>query len=159
MVEENHAVRNVFLQSVTSQRALAAFARDDRRNAFILQPAEQPTQLRTQHSGIGKTCEKGLGSIEENALGLNRIDRGVQADEQAFQIVLAGLGDLAFVDVNVIDNQLLRFLKLFQVESQGGDIHRQIPCGFLKRNAHAGFAELQRAAHQELDSEERLSAA
>jgi hypothetical protein len=81
VVEENYAVRNVFIESVASQHTFAAFPRDHRRNALVLEPAEQTPQLRTQYSGIGKAREKSFGGIEQNAFGLDLIDRRVQADE------------------------------------------------------------------------------
>jgi hypothetical protein len=124
MVEENHAIGDVFFEAVAGQRALAALSGDDGGDSLILEPAEQAPQFGAEYAGVGKAREERFGSVEENALGFDRIDRRVQADEQAFQIVLAGLRDFVFVDIDVIDDQLPGFLKLFEIEAERGDVQR-----------------------------------
>src|ERR1043166_3428234 len=156
MIEKNHAIGNVFFETVARQRALAAFAGDDCGHAFVLEPAEEAAQLRPKHAGIGKAGEERLRSIEENAFCLDRIDGGVQADEQAFQIILTCLGDLALVDKNVVDDQLFGSLEFLEIEPERGDIHREIVSGFLETDADAGLIELRGSADQEFYAEERF---
>ena len=45
VVEQDHAIGHVLLQPVAGQRSLATLARDDRRHAAVLQPAEQAPQF------------------------------------------------------------------------------------------------------------------
>ena len=48
VVEQDHAVGDVLLQALAGERALAALAGDDRGDALVLEPAEQPAQLGAQ---------------------------------------------------------------------------------------------------------------
>ena len=50
---------------------------------------------------IRQSGEQRLERIEHDALGADRVDRVLEPDEQSFQIVFAGLLDLAALDVDV----------------------------------------------------------
>ena len=95
VVEQDHAVGDVLLQPLAGERAVAALAGDDRGDALVLEPAEQPPQLRAQDRLVGEAAEERLDGVEHDALGADRVDGVAQADEQAFEVVLAGLLDLA----------------------------------------------------------------
>lgn len=60
--------------------------------------------------------------IEHDAFCANRIDGQTDADEQAFQVVFAGLFDFATFDVDMVDQEPPRIFQAFNVETQRGDI-------------------------------------
>ena len=80
MVEQDDAVRDVFLEALTGERALAALGGDDRGNAFALEPLKQPAQLGTQDAG-GKRREQHFDGVDHDSLGADRIDGVIQTDE------------------------------------------------------------------------------
>jgi hypothetical protein len=59
----------------------AALAGDDRRQAAILDPAEQASQLRAQQRWVGETRKQGLDRVEHDALGADAVHREAEADE------------------------------------------------------------------------------
>ena len=103
VVEQDDAVGDVLLQALAGERALAALAGDDRRDALVLEPAEQAAQLRAEDRGVGQAAEERLERVEHDALGADGVDGVAEADEQPFEVVLAGLLDLAPLDVDVVD--------------------------------------------------------
>ena len=107
MVEQDHAIGDVFLQAVAGQRAFAALARDDDRDAFVLEPAKEPAELCAHDRLIGQPGEKRFDRVEHDALRLDGIDRVAKPDEEAFEIVFARLLEFAALDVDVIEQQLL----------------------------------------------------
>src|SRR5712671_2541969 len=52
MVEGYHAVRDIFFEAVACKGALTLFGRDDGREVAILQPSEEPAELRTENCRI-----------------------------------------------------------------------------------------------------------
>src|SRR5579884_870075 len=82
----------------------------------------------------------------------------VEPDEEALQIVFAGLLDLAAFDPHVIDDEFLGCDQLVDVEMQGSDIGREILASLLETHEHAGLAEARRAVDQEGHAEQRLAA-
>ena len=143
VVEQDDAVGDVLLQPLAGERAVAALAGDDGGHALVLEPAEQPAQLRAQDGGVGQAAEERLDGVEHDALGADRVDGVAQADEQAFEVVLAGLLDLAALDVDVIDQQLLLLGQVLQVEAEGADVLGQLLGGLLEGHEDAGLAELR----------------
>ncbi len=89
MIEQNHAVGNIFLETVARESAFAPLGGNDGRQAAVLQPAEQAAKFRAQDSGIGEAGEKSFERVEHHALGADRLDRILQAEKQPFEIVLA----------------------------------------------------------------------
>jgi len=83
----------------------------------------------------------------------------LQPDEEAVQIVCAGLLDLTGLDADVFQRQLLAGRERAGIQAERGEIHRQIFDGFLERQKHARFVELARPVDQELHRENRLAAA
>jgi hypothetical protein len=60
------------------------------------------------------------------------------ADEQTFQIVIAGFLDFLTLDPYEVDDELLLFDKLINVEAQRSDILRQLLGVFLERHDTPG---------------------
>src|SRR5262249_15428838 len=122
MVEQDDAVRDVLFEVVARQGALAALARDDRGDPLLLEPAEQAPQLRAHHRHVEEVAEEHLDRVEDDALGADRVDGMPQADEESVQVVLARLLDLAPLDADVIDDELLLAHQLVQAEAEGADV-------------------------------------
>src|SRR5579884_2623626 len=59
----------------------------------------------------------------------------------------------------MIDIQFLRPSQRSHVKCEGADVLHQVVAGFFEGNAHSGFAEVPRAADQELHPEQRFAAA
>ena len=93
MVEQDHAVGDVFLQPETGQRVFAALACHDRRHAALFQAPEQPADLRAQNARVGKAGKQHFDRVQHDPLRADRFDRMLEPHEQAFQAVLSGLGD------------------------------------------------------------------
>ena len=118
MVEQNHRVRDVFLESLPGEGPLAALARDDGRDALLLQPAEQPSQLGAEDRRRSSAPRTAIRWCRGPRAWRRRADRITEPDEQPFEIVLAGLLDLAAFHAHVVDRQLLRGDQLGQVEAE-----------------------------------------
>ena len=82
-----------------------------------------------------------------------------QPDEQALEVVLAGLLDLAALDTHVVDRELLLCLELLQVEAERGDVGGELFPRLLERHEDARLAVLGGPAHEELHGEQRLATA
>jgi len=81
MVEEDHAVGNVFLKPVSSNGRLAALTRDDGCHTLVFEPSKQSTDLRPQDRGVCETAEERLDRVEDDPLGPDRIDGESEADD------------------------------------------------------------------------------
>src|SRR5262249_20270392 len=159
VVEQDHRVRDVFLEALPRQGALTALAGDDGRHALVLQPAEQAAQLGAEDRLVRQAREERLDRVEHDALGADRIDREPEPDEEPFEIVVAGLLDLAALDLDVIEHDLLLLDQRRQVEAERGHVLRELVITLLEAQEHARLAELHRAVDEEADREERLAAA
>src|SRR4051812_27231794 len=82
-----------------------------------------------------------------------------EADEKSVEIVFTILLDLVPIDENVINHELLARDHVGDVEPERRDVLADVRGGFLERHQHAGFAELERTAHEKLRRHERFSAA
>ena len=159
VVEENHAIRDVFLQALAGQRPVAALGGDDRGDPLVLEPAEQPPQLGAQDRLVREAAEQRLDRVEDDPLRLDRVDRVTEADEQAVEVVLAVLLDLGAFDDDVIDEQLLLLGQLVEVEAQRPDVRAQLVGCLLECDEHAGLTLVDRAADQEFHRQQRLATA
>jgi len=159
VVEQNDAVGHVFRQPVAGQLPLPALSGDDRRHAFVLEPAKESTQLGAQNGLVGQAGEKHLERIEHDALGADGIDRMVEPDEQSLQIIHAARLDLAALDMHVIESDFFAPNQAGKVEPERGDVGDQFRLRFLESEHHARFIEMHRAAHEELGGEQRLTTA
>ena len=128
-------------------------------SAVLLEPAEQAAQLGAQYGFVFEAGEQRLDAVEEHALGADGIDGVAEPDEQAFEVVLAGLLDLAAFEVDVIDQQLLPGDEGGQVEAERSDIGGEFVGGFLEGETDAGLVELHGAADEEFHAKQRLAAA
>jgi hypothetical protein len=159
VVEHDHAVRDVLLDSISGQRSLAAFAGDDRGNAALLEPTQQPTQFGTHDRGVGERSVEVLQRVEHHSFGAHLVDRRAEAYEQRLEIPLAGLGDIGGHDVHVVEHEHAVGLKLRQVETERGDVGREVLGALFERDEDSRLAVADDPADQELHREQRLSAA
>ena len=121
-VKEDDAIGHVFFQAVARQKVLTSFPRDDCCDTLFLQPAEEPPQFGAEDVLVGKGSEEGLHSVQDHPFGANRINGVAQTDEEPLQVVFAGVLDLAPLDVDIVDGELLFGLELRKVEAEGGDV-------------------------------------
>ena len=144
VVQQDHAVGHVLLEAVAGQRVLAALAGDDRGHAAILQPAEQAPQLGAQDGVVRQAGEQRLDRVEHDALGADRVDRMAEADEEALEVVLAGLLDLAALDADEVERELLLPLPACRGRSRASARSSASSVGaLLERHEDAGLAELR----------------
>jgi hypothetical protein len=122
VVQQHHAVRDVLLKTLTRELAVAALAGDHRRNTPLLEPHEQAAQLGPEHRGVGQAREQGLDGVQHDAPGADRVDGVPQADEQAVQVVLPRLLDLAALDAHVVQQDQLALDHVLQREAQRGHV-------------------------------------
>ena len=159
MIQQDHAVGDVLFQTVASKPALATLGSDDGRDTLVFQPTEQPPQFRAEDALVRQAGEERLDGVQHHALRASRVNGVSQADEQAFQIVLAGLLELASFDPHVIQGELLLSDQLGEVEAEGQDVLREFRRGFLEGHEDARLVVLGGPAYQKLHCEEGLSAA
>ena len=159
MVEQDHAVGDVLLQPLPRERPLPALAGDDGGDPFVLQPPEQPLQLGAQDRLIVEAAEERLDGVEHHALGADAVDGVGEPDEETAEVVLAVLLHLAALDLHVVDDQLLVGDERVEIEAQRADVLSQLGLGLLEGQEHAGLTVIERPADQELQRQQRLSAA
>ena len=157
VVEQDHRIRHVLLEPLPRQQALAALACDHGGHAPVFQPPEQPPQFGPDDPVIRQAGEQRFDRVEDDALGPDRLNRVVQPDEQAFEIVVAGFLDLAAFHADIVDGQFLRRDQLRKVKAQRRDVFGDLLAAFLEREKDARLAELQRAIHQERHGQQRLA--
>jgi hypothetical protein len=98
-------------------------------------------------------------SIVSRTTRLRRWSRSPgQPDEEPFEVVLAGLRDLAALDVHVIDDDLVLGDEGVEIESQRADVLSQLLGRLLERHEDARLAEFHGAADDVFKGEQRLPA-
>ena len=159
MVEQDHRVRHVFLEALPRQRAAASLTGDHGRHAPVLEPAEQAAQLGSENRLVRETREERFERVEHDATGSDRIDREAEPDEKPFEIVVAGLLDLAALDADVIEHDLFLLDQPRQIEAERGHVLRELVGALLEAHVHARLVETGRAMDEEAEGEEGLAAA
>ena len=157
VVEQDHRIRDVLLEPLPGQQALAALARDHGGDALVLQPPEQPPQLRPEDGVVLQAGKQRLDGVEDDALGAHRPNRVIEPDEQPFEVVLARFLDLAAFHAHVVDGELLRLDQLREVEAERRDVAGNLLGVLLERHEHAGLVELDGAVHQKGEGQQRLA--
>ena len=158
MIEQDDAVGHVFLEPVARQLFAPALGRDDGGDAFVLQPAEKPAQLGAQDAFIGQAGEQRFERVQHHAFGADGFDRVIEANEQAFQVILAGLLDFTALDLDAIEYNLLAPDQARQVKAERRNVRFQLRLRLLERHQDPRLAELCRAAHEEFRGQQRLTA-
>ena len=87
-----------------------------------------------------------------------RAQRVVEANEEPFEVVFAGLLDLRALDSNVFERQALALDQIGHVVAERRDILEDVFLGLFERHEHAALA-VRRAVDEELQGEQRLAAA
>ena len=159
VVQEQHRIGNVFLDAVAGQGAFAALSGDYRGDALLLQPAEEAAQFGAQDQLVGEPREQRLHRVQHHPFGSDGVDGVPQADEEALEVVLASLFDVAALDIDELHGQQLFILQLQQIETQGGHVFCQFLRGFLKGHEDAGLVVIDGPPHHELHGQQGLAAA
>ena len=158
MIEDDHAIRYVFFDSVAGQGVLTTFACDDRCDTSVLEPLEEPAQLGAQHHRIGKTREQRFDRVEHDAFCSDRRDRVVEADEEGLEVKFAGLFEFTAFDLDVIDQQLAGCDQRADIEPEGRDVVCEIGACLLERHEHAVLSVLADATNEKLHGQKGLAA-
>ena len=106
-----------------------------------------------------KPAEQRLDRVQNHALGSDGVDGVAQPDEEPAQIELAVLVDLAAIDLDVIERDLLACHQAVEIETQRTDVIRQLFAGLLERQEDSRLAVLDGAANEELHRQQSLAAA
>src|SRR5215475_10496349 len=83
MVEQDHAIGDVFFQPLARQGAITPFPGNDGRHSLVLEPAKQTAKLRAQNGRVGKTGENRFDGIQNHPFCAYGIDGVAQTDKQA----------------------------------------------------------------------------
>ena len=138
---------------------LALLRGDHGRQVSLLQPAKQAAQFGAQDALIGETGEQRLERVQANTFRPNGVHRVLQTDEQSLEIVIPRLLNLARLDIHVVEEKLLAFDQIFQIEAQRGNI----PLHFLRRlfkcHQDARLIKLLSSTNQEFHAQHGLAAA
>ncbi len=159
VVEEDHAVRNVLLEALPGERAVAPLGGDDGGHPLVLQPAEQAHQLGPKNRLVGEPAEQGLDGVEDDPLGPDAVDGEPEPNEEPAEVVLAVLLHVAALDHDVVHHQLLLGGEVIEVEPQRPHVGRQLRAGLFEGDEHPRLVVLHGAAHQELRGQQGLATA
>lgn len=79
--------------------------------------------------------------------------------EEALEVVLGRLLDLASFDIDVIDGKYFLPREGFYVEPEGGDVFRKLLRRFLEGHENAGLAVFDGSANEKFHAQEGLAGA
>ena len=100
----------------------------------VAQPAEQAPQLGAQDAGVLEAAKQGFDGVEHHALGADLLDGVFEPHEQALEIVFAGFLDLAAIDVDVVDDELLLRDQRVEVVAERAHVLREFRRRFPRRS-------------------------
>ncbi len=81
MIQKDHAIRYIFFQPVPRKVSVTLLGGHNRGQPAVLQPPEQPANLRAQYSGVSKSRENRFDRIQHHALCSDFVHRVLQPDE------------------------------------------------------------------------------
>ena len=157
MIEKDHAVADVLLNPVARKRLVALLAGDDDRDTLVLEPPKQPPQLRAKNRLVRQAGKECLHRVQHHPLGADLLDHRVKADEQAFQVVLAGLLDLTTFHVDIVDDHLFSADQAVDIKAQRRDILGEFLGRLFEGHEDAWLVELGDAADDELHGQQCLT--
>jgi hypothetical protein len=134
--------------------SLSLLAGDERGDLLVLKPAEEAAEFGPKDRLVGEAGEERLNGVQHDPLRADAVDRCAQPDEEAFEIILSGLVDLAPLHAHMVDRQLPGPEQPGDVEAQRGDVGAQLLGGLLEAHEHTGLVELGDAPDEELHGEE-----
>ena len=123
----------------------------------VLEPAEEPSQLRADDGLVLEPAEKDFNRIQHYPLGLDFIHGSAEADEKAVEIVLARFFNLAALNKYMVDRKLAFALQLVEVEAHRGDVLRQVALGFFKGHEDARLVVVENAVNKEFHPQDSLA--
>ena len=153
VIQQDHAVGDVFFNAVPRQRSVAAFRCDDRGDAFRLQPAKKPAQFGSEDRGVRQPRKKRFQRIEYHPFRADRVDRVAQTDKQAFQVELTCFSDFIVFDLYIVDEKQVPGDQVRQIESKRTHILDEFLPGLLEGHENARLLELESPAGQEFDGQ------
>ena len=86
MVEQDHAIGNIFLQPMSSESTLTALGGDDGGYTLVFESAKQAAQFRAQNALILQSSKQIFDGVQDYTASANGVDGGAQPYEKALQI-------------------------------------------------------------------------
>src|SRR5205085_1833831 len=114
-------------------------------------------QFRPEDALILQSGKQIFDGVEHHTFCTNRIDCGTQPYEEALEIVITGFVDLATLNADIIDQELLFFRQLLQIETERAYVLRQLGSRLFERHEDAGLVVLHGAANQELHGQQSFT--
>ena len=143
-VERDDAVGDVLLEALPGQGPFALLSGEDDGDALLLQPAQEPPQLRPQDGQVHQSREERFDGVEQHPLGTDGVDGVLEPDEEAVEVVLARLLDLVPLHRHELEHQLLLGDQPVEVEAERADVGGQLFRRFLEGDEDAGLATAPR---------------
>ena len=156
MIEQDHAVGHVLLESLPGESSRTSLGGDDRGDTPVLEPPEEAAQFGAQQSCVRQTREEALDGVEHHALGPDAVDGMPETHEEPFEVVLARLLDLRSFNAHKVDDELLLGGQAGQVKAKRCDVLRELRLGLLEGHEDTVLAHLD-TAYEEFDGKEGLS--
>jgi hypothetical protein len=138
VVEQDHAVGDVFLEAVAGERVLAALAGDDGVTPRSFSQRKSGRSSARRMPWLGRPANSASIVSRHDPLGADRVDRVAEADEQALEVVLAGLLDLAALDVDEVERDLLLPHQLVEVEAERAHVGGELGGALLEGHEDPG---------------------
>ncbi len=160
MVENDHAVRDVFLDPVAGE-AFRLHARPviTAVTCRVLEPSEQATELGAE-TAVFENAPKSVSIVSITIRWAPTASMAAPSRRNSPSRSQSPVSvQLALRSGDMVDRQAPVGLELPQVESDRGDVCDQVVDGLLEGDEYPGLVELGDAANEELHREQRLSAA
>src|SRR5678809_175207 len=101
MVQKDHAICDVLLETVTSQPALTALAGNQRSHTLFLQPAKQSPEFGANNGFIRQRGKERFERVQHDSLCADGVDCMTESEKQSLEIVFACFFDFGAFDKNV----------------------------------------------------------
>ena len=122
VVENDHAVRYVLLDPVPGERVAGPLAGHHGGDGTVLEPPEQPAQLRP-HDGLARErAEQPFNGVEHDPLGPDALDGVVDQGEQRLKVELPRLDDFRGIRPEGMHHEQPVPLQPVEVESERGHV-------------------------------------
>ena len=118
MIQHNHTIGYIFLQTIPGHSAIAALGSDDRGHVPVFKPAKEAAYFCTQDSLIGEAGEQRFQRVEHHTLSADQINGVLQTDEQALQVILPSFLDFAALHMNIVEKKFFPCGEVLKVETQ-----------------------------------------
>ncbi len=138
---------------------LAPLAGHNRREVPVFEPAEEALELGPYHGVVLEGREEDLDGVDRDPFRPDGVDGEAEPEEEPLEVEVAGLVNLAMVEMEVVDHELLLRDQPLEVETDRPEVLDEVRFRLFEREKYAGLTELGRPARQELHGQHRLARA